>query len=52
MKFTGERFLPFNNLLEDEIGYEHLHRYYAAANLVKNKHVLDIACGEAMAVRY
>ena len=46
MKFTGERFLPFNNLLEDEIGYEHLHRYYAAANLVKNKHVLDIACGE------
>ena len=46
MKFTGERFLPLTNLMEDEIGYEHLHRYYAAANLVKNKRVLDIACGE------
>ena len=46
MKFTGERFIPSTKLIEDEIGYEHLHRYYAAANLVKNKRVLDIACGE------
>ncbi|MEO5592918.1 MAG: glycosyltransferase [Chitinophagaceae bacterium] len=46
MKFTGERFVPADSLLEDEIGYEHLHRYYAVSGLVKNKAVLDLACGE------
>ena len=46
MKFTGERFVPADNLLEDEIGYEHLHRYYAATKLVKDKDVLDLASGE------
>ena len=46
MKFTGERFVPEKSLLEDEIGYEHLHRYYSASQLVQNKDVLDLACGE------
>lgn len=46
MEFTGERFIPSEALLNDEIGYEHLHRYYSAAALVKDKIVLDIACGE------
>ena len=46
MKFTGERFIPLTTLAEDEIGYEHLHRYYAVKSLVKGKRVLDIACGE------
>lgn len=46
MKFTGERFIPNEELLTDEIGYEHLHRYHAAALVVKGKSVLDIACGE------
>ncbi len=46
MKFTGERFVPEEALLNDEIGYEHLHRYYAATSLVSNKDVLDLACGE------
>jgi len=46
MKFTGERFIPSALLLNDEIGYEHLHRYNAATVLTQNKIVLDIACGE------
>ena len=46
MKFTGERFVPGEIDNKDEIAYEHLHRYYAAAGLVGNKNVLDIACGE------
>ncbi|HTC00460.1 MAG TPA: glycosyltransferase [Ferruginibacter sp.] len=46
MKFTGERFIPTKDLMDDEIGYEHLHRYYTITELVKNKAVLDIACGE------
>ncbi len=46
MKFTGERFIPDEKLVNDEIGYEHLHRYYAASVMVKGKSVLDIACGE------
>ncbi len=46
MKFTGERFVPGEIDDKDEIVYEHLHRYYAAATLVHNKIVLDIACGE------
>ncbi|MDB8545132.1 glycosyltransferase [Turicibacter sanguinis] len=44
MKFTGERFIPQNN--EDaEIYIEHYHRYLAAKPLVKDKVVLDAACG-------
>jgi len=46
MKFTGERFIPTKDLIDDEIGYEHLHRYYTIEALIKNKSVLDIACGE------
>jgi GT2 family glycosyltransferase/2-polyprenyl-3-methyl-5-hydroxy-6-metoxy-1,4-benzoquinol methylase len=46
MEFTGERFVPLNELMQDEIAFEHLHRYHAAKELVKGKVVLDIACGE------
>ena len=46
MEFTGERFLPIQSLMEDEIGIEHLHRYYSSLSLVKDKVVLDLACGE------
>jgi len=46
MEFTGERFIPLKELMEDEIAFEHLHRYHAAKELIKGKVVLDIACGE------
>jgi ubiquinone/menaquinone biosynthesis C-methylase UbiE len=45
MEFTGERFIPDNNSL-DELTLEHKHRYLAIMDLVKNKRVADIACGE------
>jgi len=41
--FTGERFIPGVN---GEITGEHLHRYYAVLELVKDKVVVDAACGE------
>ena len=44
MKFTGERYLP--ELTDFNISYEHWHRYLYANNFVKNKDVLDIACGD------
>ncbi len=44
MEFTGERFIPVAE--NTELSIEHMHRYYAFLNLVKNKTVLDIACGE------
>lgn len=44
LEWTGERFLPW--IQESTIAYEHLHRYAYAATLVKNKRVLDLACGE------
>jgi glycosyltransferase involved in cell wall biosynthesis/ubiquinone/menaquinone biosynthesis C-methylase UbiE len=44
MEFTGERFL--SNISQFEISYEHWHRYLYASNFVKNRVVLDIACGE------
>jgi len=46
MEFTGERFIPLDSLLDDEIAFEHLHRYHALRDIVKNKTVLDIASGE------
>src|SRR5258705_8000943 len=46
MEFTGERFVPTKELMDDEIAFEHLHRYHNALELVKGKTVLDIACGE------
>lgn len=44
MDFTGERFIP--ELTDFNISYEHWHRYLYANSFVKNKRVLDIACGE------
>lgn len=44
LNFTGERYIPNLNL--PEISYEHWHRYIWLQQLVVNKRVLDIACGE------
>ena len=44
LNWTGERYLPW--LEEAAIGYEHLHRYAYATQFVRNKRVLDLACGE------
>jgi protein-L-isoaspartate O-methyltransferase len=46
MEYTGERFIPLDNLMKDETAFEHLHRYHAATELIKDKVVLDIASGE------
>ena len=46
LQFTGERFIPTKELINDEIGFEHLHRYHCIIPLIQNKTVLDIACGE------
>lgn len=43
LEFNGERFTPE---CVREIWYEHFQRYAFAAELVKNKKVLDAACGE------
>jgi GT2 family glycosyltransferase/protein-L-isoaspartate O-methyltransferase len=43
MDFTGERFIPTEL---GRIRLEHYHRYAAILDLIKNKKVLDIACGE------
>jgi O-antigen biosynthesis protein len=43
LDFTGERFVPG---LGGGIEAEHVHRYAAVTELVRGKHVLDIACGE------
>jgi len=45
MKFTGERFVPTESL-DLDLEIEHLHRYYSMTDLVKNKIVVDAACGE------
>ena len=44
MKFTGERMIPERNK-DREIYMEHIARYSFALQFVKNKKVLDIACG-------
>jgi len=44
LTWTGERYLPW--LEEAAIGYEHIHRYAHATSFVRNKRVLDLACGE------
>jgi len=41
---TGKRYLPSTE--NAAIGYEHLHRYAYAVQFVRNKQVLDLACGE------
>ncbi len=43
LKYTGERYVPEEH---GKIELEHIHRYIFASQLVKEKHVLDIACGE------
>jgi SAM-dependent methyltransferase len=43
LEFTGERFTPE---CVREIWYEHIHRYAFAGELVRDKRVLDAACGE------
>ena len=42
--FTGERFVP--GIEDAELEAEHYQRYYSVLPLVKNKVVLDAACGE------
>ena len=44
LEWTGERYVPW--LEEAAIGYEHIHRYAYATQFVRNKRVLDLACGE------
>ncbi|WP_036675157.1 glycosyltransferase [Paenibacillus tyrfis] len=44
MKFSGERFIP--NATDRDMAVEHLQRYYALTELVKDKVVLDAASGE------
>lgn len=44
LDWTGERYVPWFE--GAEIGYEHLHRYAFATLFVRNKRVLDLACGE------
>ncbi len=44
LKFTGERMIPEENK-GAAFYYEHLLRYLFASQLVKNKIVLDVACG-------
>ena len=43
LDFTGERFVPG---LGGEIEHEHLHRYFLALDLCRNRDVLDAASGE------
>lgn len=44
MQATGERFIP--SVMNDPmLAYEHWHRYFLASKYVKDKVVLDIACG-------
>ncbi len=43
LEFTGERFLPNE---AGEMWAEHWHRYHYVLPFVKDKKVLDIACGE------
>ncbi|WP_054023367.1 HAD-IA family hydrolase [Bacillus sp. FJAT-28004] len=43
MEFTGERFVP--EIASGEIEIEHKQRYYSVLELIKDKVVLDAACG-------
>lgn len=42
--FTGERFVP--GIMDPELEIEHFQRYGSIAELVRNKIVVDAACGE------
>ena len=48
LEWTSERYLPFVDpkICGAEIHYEHLHRSYFALYFVKDKKVIDLACGE------
>ncbi len=43
MQFTGERFIPTE---QGRIRLEHYHRYAIVLDIVAEKDVLDLACGE------
>ncbi len=43
-KFTGERFLP--GIQDEMLALEHFQRYESIRELIKDKSVLDAACGE------
>jgi GT2 family glycosyltransferase/ubiquinone/menaquinone biosynthesis C-methylase UbiE len=44
MAFTGERFIP--EVEDEQMKVEHIQRYLAIKNLVKNKTILDAATGD------
>lgn len=44
IEWTGERCVPWTD--DVQVIYEHYHRYAVAADLVRNKRVLDLASGE------
>jgi 2-polyprenyl-3-methyl-5-hydroxy-6-metoxy-1,4-benzoquinol methylase len=48
LEWICERYLSFVDprISRAEIHYEHLYRYYFALHFVKDKKVLDLACGE------
>lgn len=43
LAWTGERYMPE---IQGKIFYEHMHRYALCTDFVKDKVVLDVACGE------
>lgn len=46
LAFTGERFVPNSRDVGPRLRAEHMLRYLASRELVRGRHVLDIACGE------
>ncbi len=48
--FTGERFVP--GIENEQLQAEHMQRYQSLDELVKNKRVLDAACGEGYGSAY
>lgn len=48
--FTGERFVP--GIVNEQLEAEHIQRYYSMDNLVKDKNILDAACGEGYGSYY
>jgi O-antigen biosynthesis protein len=45
LPFTGERFVPGAAGVDPELAAEHLLRYAACRELVRGRHVVDVACG-------
>jgi len=43
MEFSGERYIPGADI---KLEYEHIHRYHALTEIVRDKKVLDVASGE------